>query len=178
MFNDTKPKYNDKYWRERKVRLEKGEDYVKDYLNDELSRLKKLLSEEMKLKEMAEDKRREIREAKEQFERKIFILGQEMEKMQSQIKDLLRSKGIEKAQIEGQLITREKGLNELIREEESEIKSQQTELELRLQSKEEENNMIRKQLAEKEGQLGNEIEKRDKEIQELKKQLERESQSQ
>lgn len=167
-----KKKLKEKYGKDRMGKTERDGNYVKDFFTSELANLEKLLLEEVKLKEMAQEKKREIDKAIEGLGGKISSLKGELEKMRYQFKDILKDKEIENEQIKTELTGEEKKLNNVREGEESEIKSQQTEWELRLQSKEEENNLLKNRLREIEEELRIEREKKDQEIQELKQQLE------
>lgn len=180
MFGEIKMRLKEKYSKNRTARIEKEGDYLKDFLNNELGDLEKLLSEEAKLKQMAEDKRQEISKAIERLEGKMSLFKEEMEKMRFQFKHLFENKEIEKEQIETELTTKAAELeHKHIREgEESKIKPEQAELEMRLQSKEEENNLLKEQIAKMEERLRIESEKKEQELQELKKRLEQISREQ
>ena len=172
MFDEMKKKLKEKYGKDRTVKTEREGDYVKDFFTSELADLEKLLLEEVKLKEMAQEKKREIDKAIEGLGEKISSLKEKLEKMRYQFKDILKDKEIESEQIKIELTGEEKELNNVREDEENEIKSQQTEWELRLQSKEEENNLLKNQIRGIEEELQTEREKKDQEIQELKQQLE------
>lgn len=177
MFDEIKMKLREKYSKGRTGKAEKEEDCLKEFLNNELADLQKLLSEEAKLKQMAEDKRREISKAIERLEEKMSLFKEELEKMRFQLRDLFENKGIRKEQIEkkemeGQAATEETESNRVGEGEENGIKSQQEDWQLRLQSKEEENNLLKNRMAELEEQSRIEREKKNQEIQELKKRLE------
>ncbi|MCK4802623.1 hypothetical protein KAS33_03030 [bacterium] len=172
MFSAVKTKLKEKYSKNRTTKTEKEGDYLKEFLNNELTDLEKLLSEEAKLKQMAEDKRQKINKAIERLEGKMSLFKEEMEKMRLQFRHLFENKEIDKGQIETELTAGAGELEHIGEGEESKIKPEEVELELRLQSKEEENNLLKKQMAEMEERLRIESEKRDQEIQELKKRLE------
>lgn len=172
MFDEMKKKLKEKYGKDQTVKTERDGDYVKDFFTSELASLEKLLLEEAKLKEMAQEKKQEINKAIEGLGGKISSLKEELEKMRYQFKDILKDKEIENEQIKTELTGEEKELNNVTEDEESEIKSQQTEWELRLQSKEEENNLLKNQTRGIEEELRTEREKKDQEIQKLKQQLE------
>lgn len=178
MFGEIKTKLKEKYSKNRPTRTEKEEDYLKDFLNNELGDLEKLLSEEAKLKQMAEDKRQEISKAIERLEGKMALFKEEMEKMRLQFKGLFKNKEIEKEQIETDLTAEVAELEHIKEGEESKIKPEQTELEMRMQSKEEESNLLKKQITEMEERFRIESEKKEQELQELKKRLEQISREQ
>jgi len=172
MFSAVKTKLKEKYSKNQAARTEKEGDYLKEFLNNELTDLEKLLSEEAKLKQMAEDKKQEINKAIERLEGKMSLFKEEVEKIQLQFRHLFENKEIEKEQIETELTAEAGELEHIGEGEESRIKPEQAELELRLQSKEEENNLLKKQITEMEEQFRIEKEKKDQEIEELKKRLE------
>lgn len=178
MFGEIKMRLKEKYSKNRTTKTEKERDYLKDFLNNELGDLEKLLSEEAKLKQMAEDKRQEISKAIERLEGKMSLFKEEMEKMRLQFRYLFENKEIEKGQIETELTAEVAELEHIREGEESKIKPEQAELELRLQSKEEENNLLKEQIAEMGEQFRIESEKKEQELQELKKRLEQISREQ
>jgi len=178
MFGAVKTKLKEKYSKNQTTRTEKEGDYLKEFLNNELTDLEKLLSEEAKLKQMAEDKRQEISKAIERLEGKMSLFKEEVEKIQLQFRHLFENEEIEKEQIETELITEVAELEHIREGEESKIKPEQTELEMRLQSKEEENNLLKKQITEMEERFRIESEKKEQELQELKKRLEQISREQ
>ncbi len=151
---------------------------MKEFLNNELTDLEKLLSEEAKLKQMAEDKRQEISKAIERLEEKMSLFKEEVGKIRLQFKHLFENKEIEKEQIETELTAEAAELEHIREGEESKIKPEQAELEMRLQSKEEENNLLKEQIAKMEERLRIESEKKEQELQELKKRLEQISREQ
>jgi chromosome segregation ATPase len=167
MFGTVKTKLKKKYSKNRTTRTEKEEDYLKEFLNNELTDLEKLLSEEAKLKQMAEDKRQEINKAIERLEGKMSLFKEEVEKIRLQFRYLFENK-----EIETELTAGDGELEHIGEGEESKIKPEQAELEMRLQSKEEESNLLKEQITEMEERLRIEKEKKEQEIQELKKQLE------
>jgi len=171
MFGAVKTKRKEKHSENEGAKIENEEDHLKEFLNNELGDLEKLLSEEAKLKQMAQEKRQEISKAVECLERKMALFNEELEKMRVQFKDLLENKEVEKERIETELTTGAGELEHIGEGEESRMTPEQTELELRLQSKEEENNLLKKQITELEEQFKVEREKKDQEIQELKKRL-------
>jgi len=177
MFGEKKRKLTEKYSKDRTARTEREGDSLKEFLSNELANLEKLLSDETKLKQMTEDKRREISNAIKRLDGKTTLFKEEGGKIPFRFKDLFENKEIEKEkiekkQIEGQVPTEGTESNCVGEDEENEIKSQQEDWELRLQSKEEENNLLKKQIAEMEEQFRIEREKKEQEIQELKKRLE------
>ncbi len=172
MFGVVKTKLKEKYSKNRMTKTEKEGDYLKEFLNNELTDLEKLLSEEAKLKQMAEDKRQKINKAIERLEGKMSLFKEEMEKMRLQFRHLFENKEIDKGQIETELTAGTGELEHIGEGEESKIKPEQAELEMRLQSKEEENNLLKKQIAEMEERLRIESEKKEQEIEELKKRQE------
>lgn len=172
MFGAVKTKRKEKDSGNEVARIENKEDHLKEFLNDELTDLEKLLSEEAKLKQMEREKRQEISKAVERLERKMALFNEELEKMRVQFKDLLENKEVEKQRTETELITGAGELEHIGEGGENRMTSEQTELELRLQSKEEENNLLKKQITELEEQFRVENEKKDQEIQELKNRLE------
>ncbi len=172
MFGAVKTKLKEKYSKNRTTRTEKEGDYLKEFLNNELTDLEKLLSEEAKLKQMAEDKRQEINKAIERLEGKMSLFKEEVEKIRLQFRCLFENKEIDKGQMETELTAGDGELEHIGEGEESKIKPEQAELEMRMQSKEEENNLLKKHITEKEERLRIEKEKKEQEIQELKKQLE------
>jgi len=172
MFSAVKTKLKEKYSKNRTTRTEKEGDYLKEFLNNELTDLEKLLSEEAKLKQMAEDKRQEINKAIERLEGKMSLFKEEVEKIQLQFRYLFENKEIDKGQIETELTAGAGELEHIGEGEESKIKPEQAELEMRMQSKEEENNLLKEQIAKMEERLRIESEKKEQELQELKKRLE------
>ncbi len=178
MFGEIKTKLKEKYSKNRTTRTEKEEDYLKEFLNNELTDLEKLLSEEAKLKQMAKDKRQEINKAIERLEGKMSLFKEEVEKIRLQFRYLFENKEIEKEQIETELTAGDGELEHIGEGEESKIKPEQAELEMRLQSKEEESNLLKKQITEMEERFRIESEKKEQELQELKKRLEQISREQ
>ncbi len=153
-------------------RMEDKKDQLKKLLNDELTDLEKLLSEEAKLKQLAEEKRQEISKAIERWEGKMTLFKEEVEKIQLQFRHILENKEMAKKETESELIIGGGELQQMEGGEECRVGPEQAELELRLQSKEEENNLLKKQMAELEEQFRIEREQKEQEIQELKKRLE------
>jgi len=164
MFKQIKMKLKEKYRKDGMANTKMKEDCFKDFLNNVLSNLEKLLAEEAKLKQMAEDKRREINKAIEELETKVSLFKVELEKIRFQFKGVSKNKEMEKEQIEGQLCKDEAELIDIREDGGDEIKSQQEDWGLRLQSKEEENNLLKNRIAELEEQLQIEREKKGEEI--------------
>ena len=172
MFGAVKTRRKEKHSKNQTARTENEEDHLKEFLNDELTDLEKLLSEEAKLKQMAEEKRQEISKGIERLEGKMSLFKEEVEKIELQFRHLIENEGMEKEQTETELSIGDGELQHMQGGEECRVGPEQAELELRLQSKEEENNLLKKQIAELEEQFRIEREQREQEIQELKKRLE------
>jgi len=164
MFKQIKMKLKEKYRKNGTARTEKEGDCFKDFFNNELSNLEKLLAEEAKLKQLAEDKRRKISKAIKELEGKMSLFKEELEKMRFQFKYVFKNKEMEKEQIESQRREDEAESIEVREDVADEIKSQREDWELRLQSKEEENNLLKNRIAELEEQLRIERERKSEEI--------------
>jgi len=172
MFGAVKTRRKEKHSKNQTARTENEEDHLKEFLNDELTDLEKLLSEEAKLKQMAEEKRQEISKGIERLEGKMSLFKEEVEKIELQFRHLIENKERKKEETETELTAGDGELERMGEGEEGGVKPEQAELELRLQSKEEENNLLKKQIAEGEEQFRFESEKKDQEIEELKRRLE------
>ncbi|MCJ7646778.1 hypothetical protein MUO65_07785 [bacterium] len=166
------PTLKEKYRKDPRVNGENSLDRFRDFLNNELSSLEKLVEEEAKLKKMAEEKRQEIREVIGRLEGKMSLFKEELEKLRLLTKDLFKNKDIEKEQTLPLEETESGGVGE---DGGNEIICQREDWELRLQSKEEENKLLKNRIAELEEQLRIEKEKREQEIEELKQHLEQTS---
>ncbi len=177
MFGKIKTRLKEKRPKESSVETEDNENFLREYLKNELGRLEELLSEAGKLEQMAEEKKRQIGEVIERLEGKISFFREELEKIRFRFKNVFENEDIKGERVDKEQIeSREPGgdarANRVEQYEENRISSQQEDWELRLQSKEEENSLLKRQITEIEEQLQMEKERKDGEIQELKKRLE------
>jgi len=177
MFGKIRTRLKEKRSKERVVETGDNENFLREYLKNELAGLEELLSEAGKLEEMAEEKRRQIEKLIEQLEGKMFFFTEELEKIRLRFRDVfgngdIKGERVDKGQIESQETGGGRRANHVEEQEENTIGSQQEDWELRLQSKEEENNLLKRQITEMEKQLQIERERKDGEIQGLKKRLE------
>jgi len=164
-----------KNWEEKR---ENWVDFWEESLKKGLAGLEKLLSEEAKLKQMADEKRREIARGIKLLEEKLSLLGGQLGRVRLQFRDLFETKEmkeekmeIEKVEAEEGLFSEGKELGDVEHGEENIVKSEQENLALRLQSKEEENKSLKIQIKEMEEEFRIKNEKREQEIEELRKRL-------
>jgi len=142
MFDEIKKKLKEKYGKSQTEKAEKEQDCFKNYFKNELSSLEKLIGEEAKLKQMAEDKRQEINKVIEGLKRKMSLLKEEVEKMEFRFEGLFKDKEIVEERIESKLLAGRTESNHVVEGGENKLSRQQGDWELRLQRKGEENDLL------------------------------------
>jgi len=140
--------------------------------------LEELLSEEAKLKQIADEKRREIAKGIERLEETLAFLKSELGRIRFQFRDLFETKEtreekreIEKGEGGEGLFLEENQLGDVDHGGENIVKSEQEDFALRLQSKEEENKFLKLQIKKMEEEFQIESERREQELEELRKRL-------
>jgi len=166
-------------------RREKPEDSLEEVLKRGVAGLEELLSEEAKLKQIADEKRREIAKAIGRLEETVSFLKSELGRIRFRFRELFETKETreEKMEIEkgeggegGEgLFLEENQLGDVDHGGENIVKSEQEDFALRLQSKEEENKFLKLQIKKMEEEFQIENERREQEVEELRKRLQESS---